>query len=118
MRAKQAALLWGFCAAWCASRSAAAGSAPCTSVEAAADKIRSGAPAFALAADCGTWRATKGAPAQLVQASFLGVGAPEAFVIAIVALLVFGPKGLAEARGDTARRLRVGLTPPPPLAHR
>jgi len=42
--------------------------------------------------------------AQLVQASFLGVGAPEAFVIAIVALLVFGPKGLAEARGDTARR--------------
>jgi hypothetical protein len=36
---------------------------------------------------------------QLVQASFLGVGAPEAFVIAIVALLVFGPKGLAEARG-------------------
>ena len=37
--------------------------------------------------------------AQLVQASFLGVGAPEAFVIAIVALLVFGPKGLAEARG-------------------
>ena len=42
---------------------------------------------------------------QLVQASFLGVGAPEAFVIAIVALLVFGPKGLAEARGDTVSRL-------------
>ena len=47
--------------------------------------------------------------AQLVQASFLGVGAPEAFVIAIVALLVFGPKGLAEVRGDTAW-LREGLT--------
>lgn len=37
-----------------------------------------------------------------MKASFLGVGAPEAFVIAIVALLVFGPKGLAEARGDEA----------------
>ncbi len=35
---------------------------------------------------------------QLVRASFLGVGAPEAFVIAIVSLLVFGPKGLAEVR--------------------
>ncbi len=35
---------------------------------------------------------------QLVHASFLGVGAPEAFVIAIVSLLVFGPKGLAEVR--------------------
>jgi hypothetical protein len=33
---------------------------------------------------------------QLVRASFFGVGAPEAFVIAIVSLLVFGPKGLAE----------------------
>ena len=52
------------------------------------------------------------ASAQLVQASFLGVGAPEAFVIAIVALLVFGPKGLAEARSDTACQLWVGLTPP------
>ena len=31
-----------------------------------------------------------------VRASFLGVGAPEAFVIAVVSLLVFGPKGLAE----------------------
>ncbi|CAI7826098.1 unnamed protein product, partial [Closterium sp. NIES-53] len=36
----------------------------------------------------------------LVQASFMGVGAPEALVIGVVALLVFGPKGLAEmARG-------------------
>ena len=31
-----------------------------------------------------------------VQASLLGVGAPEALVIGVVALLVFGPKGLAE----------------------
>ena len=34
---------------------------------------------------------------QSIRASFLGVGAPEAFVVAVVALLVFGPKGLAEA---------------------
>lgn len=33
---------------------------------------------------------------QGVQASLLGVGAPEALVIGVVALLVFGPKGLAE----------------------
>ncbi|KAL3689070.1 hypothetical protein R1sor_015379 [Riccia sorocarpa] len=33
-----------------------------------------------------------------VQAPLLGVGAPEALVIAVVALLVFGPKGLAEVR--------------------
>jgi hypothetical protein len=32
-----------------------------------------------------------------VQASLLGVGAPEVLVIGVVALLVFGPKGLAEA---------------------
>jgi len=31
-----------------------------------------------------------------VRASLLGVGAPEALVIGVVALLVFGPKGLAE----------------------
>jgi Sec-independent protein translocase protein TatA len=28
--------------------------------------------------------------------SFLGVGAPEAILVGIVALVVFGPKGLAE----------------------
>ena len=39
---------------------------------------------------------------QAVQASFFGVGAPEAFVIAIVSLLVFGPKGLAEVRGRSS----------------
>jgi Sec-independent protein translocase protein TatA len=30
--------------------------------------------------------------------SFLGVGAPEAILVGIVALVVFGPKGLAEVR--------------------
>jgi hypothetical protein len=38
----------------------------------------------------------KSAAAGGVQASLLGVGAPEALVIGVVALLVFGPKGLAE----------------------
>ena len=32
----------------------------------------------------------------LIFASLFGVGAPEALVIGVVALLVFGPKGLAE----------------------
>ena len=32
----------------------------------------------------------------MVYASLFGVGAPEALVIGVVALLVFGPKGLAE----------------------
>ncbi|KAG6525294.1 hypothetical protein ZIOFF_015249 [Zingiber officinale] len=34
---------------------------------------------------------------KVVRASLFGVGAPEALVIGVVALLVFGPKGLAEA---------------------
>ncbi|KAL6541565.1 hypothetical protein OROGR_011051 [Orobanche gracilis] len=33
-----------------------------------------------------------------VYASLFGVGAPEVLVIGVVALLVFGPKGLAELR--------------------
>ena len=33
---------------------------------------------------------------QPVQASFFGVGAPEAVLVGVVALLVFGPKGLAQ----------------------
>ena len=33
---------------------------------------------------------------QVVTFSFLGVGAPEALLVAVVALVVFGPKGLAE----------------------
>jgi hypothetical protein len=32
----------------------------------------------------------------IICASLFGVGAPEALVIGVVALLVFGPKGLAE----------------------
>ncbi len=32
----------------------------------------------------------------MVTASFLGVGAPEAVLVGVVALVVFGPKGLAE----------------------
>lgn len=35
---------------------------------------------------------------QSPHASFLGVGAPEAFVVGVVALIVFGPKGLADVR--------------------
>lgn len=34
----------------------------------------------------------------VVVASLFGVGAPEALVIGVVALLVFGPKGLAEVQ--------------------
>lgn len=34
-------------------------------------------------------------------ASLFGVGAPEALVIGVVALLVFGPKGLAEVSCET-----------------
>lgn len=44
-----------------------------------------------------------------VHASFLGVGAPEAVMVGIVALVVFGPKGLAEAAkslGKAARSLQ------------
>lgn len=41
-------------------------------------------------------KAGKGTKNTGVQASLLGVGAPEALVIGVVALLVFGPKGLAE----------------------
>ena len=40
-------------------------------------------------------RQTKRGEAQKVQ-SFFGVGAPEALVIGVVSLLVFGPKGLAD----------------------
>jgi Sec-independent protein translocase protein TatA len=37
-------------------------------------------------------------PTQIIAASFFGVGAPEALLVAVVALIVFGPKGLAEVR--------------------
>ncbi|GFR43040.1 hypothetical protein Agub_g4044, partial [Astrephomene gubernaculifera] len=41
-----------------------------------------------------------------VQMSFLGVGAPEALLVAVVALVVFGPKGLAEAARSLGSALR------------
>lgn len=41
-----------------------------------------------------------------VQASLFGVGAPEALVIGVVALLVFGPKGLAEVARNLGKTLR------------
>lgn len=41
-----------------------------------------------------------------MQASLLGVGAPEALVIGVVALLVFGPKGLAEVARTLGKSLR------------
>lgn len=40
------------------------------------------------------------------RAAIFGVGAPEAIVVAVVALLVFGPKGLAEATKGLGRALR------------
>ena len=42
-------------------------------------------------------RAARRGDAQ-VRASFLGVGAPEAILVGVVALVVFGPKGLAQVR--------------------
>ncbi|KAF5743518.1 sec-independent protein translocase protein TATB chloroplastic [Tripterygium wilfordii] len=41
-----------------------------------------------------------------VQASLFGVGAPEALVIGVVALLVFGPRGLAEVARNLGKTLR------------
>ena len=46
---------------------------------------------------CGGGTERKGrCKGKVIQASLFGVGAPEALVIGVVALLVFGPKGLAE----------------------
>ncbi|KAI7837812.1 hypothetical protein COHA_008301, partial [Chlorella ohadii] len=41
-----------------------------------------------------------------VRASFLGVGAPEAILVGVVALVVFGPKGLAQAAKSLGSTLR------------
>lgn len=41
-----------------------------------------------------------------VQASFFGVGAPEAILVGVVALVVFGPKGLAQVRPRTGMLTR------------
>ncbi|KAI5060064.1 hypothetical protein GOP47_0024484 [Adiantum capillus-veneris] len=50
--------------------------------------------------------ASKLIPRRVVHASLLGVGAPEALVIAVVALLVFGPRGLAEVARTLGKSLR------------
>ncbi|KAL8050872.1 hypothetical protein ABFX02_06G108100 [Erythranthe guttata] len=41
-----------------------------------------------------------------INASLFGVGAPEALVVGVVALLVFGPKGLAEVARNLGKTLR------------
>ncbi|KAM0896265.1 hypothetical protein ACQ4PT_023316 [Festuca glaucescens] len=41
-----------------------------------------------------------------IYSSLFGVGAPEALVIGVVALLVFGPKGLAEVARNLGKTLR------------
>lgn len=46
------------------------------------------------------------AAAQPVRASFFGVGAPEAILVGVVALVVFGPKGLAQAAKSLGSTLR------------
>ncbi|KAJ6971306.1 sec-independent protein translocase protein TATB [Populus alba x Populus x berolinensis] len=43
---------------------------------------------------------------KVIHASLFGVGAPEALVIGVVALLVFGPKGLAEVARNLGKTLR------------
>eukprot|EP00884_Botryococcus_braunii_P002872 jgi/Botrbrau1/12586/Bobra.0169s0115.1 len=43
---------------------------------------------------------------QVIQASFFGVGAPEAILVGVVALVVFGPRGLAEAVKALGNTLR------------
>ncbi|KAK8478535.1 hypothetical protein V6N12_057987 [Hibiscus sabdariffa] len=43
---------------------------------------------------------------KVVYASLFGVGAPEALVIGVVALMVFGPKGLAEVARNLGKTLR------------
>ncbi|GMJ06512.1 HIGH CHLOROPHYLL FLUORESCENCE 106 [Hibiscus trionum] len=43
---------------------------------------------------------------KVVHASLFGVGAPEALVIGVVALVVFGPKGLAEVARNLGKTLR------------
>uniref|UniRef100_A0A1J3ITV4 Sec-independent protein translocase protein TATB, chloroplastic n=1 Tax=Noccaea caerulescens TaxID=107243 RepID=A0A1J3ITV4_NOCCA len=48
-------------------------------------------------------RCSKG---MVIRASLFGVGAPEALVIGVVALLVFGPKGLAEVARTLGKTLR------------
>ncbi len=71
---------------------------------------RGGAPprhVLCLAAGCQAVRGVADRPPprpQRVQASFFGVGAPEALLVGVVALIVFGPKGLAEVCPAPAAR--------------
>lgn len=43
---------------------------------------------------------------QVVSMSFMGVGAPEAVLVAVVALVVFGPKGLADAAKSAGKAFK------------
>ncbi|KAL4436743.1 hypothetical protein ABPG75_003882 [Micractinium tetrahymenae] len=51
-------------------------------------------------------RGRSSAAAQPVRAAFFGVGAPEAILVGVVALVVFGPKGLAQAAKSLGSTLR------------
>ncbi|XP_028773160.1 sec-independent protein translocase protein TATB, chloroplastic isoform X2 [Neltuma alba] len=52
------------------------------------------------------WFPGRRAKGKVIYASLFGVGAPEALVIGVVALLVFGPKGLAEVARNLGKTLR------------
>ena len=57
--------------------------------------------------DAGARRARSGGALRVrTKASLLGVGTPEVLVIGVVALLVFGPKGLADAAKSLGKTLR------------
>ncbi|CAH9114820.1 unnamed protein product [Cuscuta epithymum] len=62
-----------------------------------------GIPASRISIKIGRKRKCK---QRVVSASLFGVGAPEALVIGVVALLVFGPKGLAEVARNLGRTIR------------
>eukprot|EP00250_Pteridium_aquilinum_P026786 c33589_g1_i1 orf=158-895(+) len=66
-----------------------------------------GSPSLRLLRFSQDWlNVSKSIPKRVVHASLLGVGAPEALVIAVVALLVFGPRGLAEVARTLGKSLR------------
>lgn len=48
---------------------------------------------------------------KVLQRSFLGVGAPEAVLVGVVALVVFGPKGLAEVRAAVLDAFSIQCAP-------
>lgn len=63
-------------------------------------------PTFGFYMDIGTRRSSR---RSVICASLFGVGAPEALVIGVVALLVFGPKGLAEVNYMSTSLASLGL---------